>query len=408
VRLVLTANGPGEVAGWLRPLLLRLYDRAPESEVHVFIVPDDYATGRETQIVRELFPHARVYDPKRYLAVALGARGSDLPNGTDVVQYLGGDLMHAARLHRRFGGAASTYKFSRRAYRGLFARAFAVDEKNASDLRAVGTPPERIAIVGNLAIDGAFIEGNLPVEDEAPQDGILIMPGSRNYEVEHLVPFFLTMALRIARERPGLPMAFGISPFTTNERLREAVARGGDPRVYARRGRLVEEGGRTYLTSLDGQVRVPVLHRALAAARRARLAVTLPGTKCIELAALGVPTIAITPLNAAELATINGPLTYLDRIPAIGRALKRAVAVSLSRRHALHTQPNIDAGKMILRELHGTLTPGRVARVALESYDDRSWLAESAARLRALYAPHAGAADRMAAGLLELAGSARP
>lgn len=404
MRLVLTANGPGEVAGWVRPLLQRLYERAPQSEVHLFIVPDDYATGAEAQTAREFFPQAHVYDPKRYLAVAFGARG-DLPKSADIVQYLGGDLMHAARLHRRFGGVATTYKFSRPAYRRLFARAFAVDERNAERLRAYGTPPERVLTVGNLAIDAALIEAQAQIEPDAPRDGILIMPGSRGYEIEHLVPFFFTMALRMLRERPELPIAFGISPFTTNAQVRSAIERGGDPRVWSKRGRLIEEGERTYLVSLDGNARIPVLRHALAAAATARLAVTLPGTKCIELAALGIPTIAITPLNAAELATINGPLTYLDRIPVFGRVLKRAVAVSISRRHALHTQPNIDLGAMVVHELHGTLTPGRVARVALTRYEDRAWLEESTARLTPLYAQHAGAADRMARSLLELAGS---
>lgn len=400
---MLTANGPGEVAGWVRPLLQRLYERAPESEVHVFIVPDEYATGAEAQTVRTLFPQAHVYDPKRYVAIALGTRGDDLPSGADVVQYLGGDLMHAARLHRRFGGAATTYKFSRRAYRRLFARAFAVDERNAERLRADGTPPERVLIVGNLAIDGALIEAQAEVELGAPRDGVLVMPGSRGYEIDNMVPFFFTMALRMLRERPELPIAFGISPFTTNAQLRAAIERGGDPRVWSKRGRLIEEGERTYLASLDASRRIPVLRHALAAARTARLAVTMPGTKVIELAALGVPTIAITPLNAAELVTFNGPLTYLDRIPGIGRLLKRAVAVSVSRRHALHTQPNIDLGEMVVHELHGTLTPGRVARVALARYEDRAWLEVTAARLKPLYARHAGAADRMAKSLLELA-----
>lgn len=402
MRLVLTANGPGEVAGWLRPLLLRLYERDPECDVHVFIVPDDYATGRESQTVRALFPRAHVYEPKRYLAAAVGSRSADLPWSADVVQYLGGDLMHAARLHRRFGGKASTYKFSRRAYRQLFRRAFAVDEANAEQLREIGTPADRISVVGNLAIDAAFIEAQMPAESGAPEDGILIMPGSRNYEVEHLVPFFFTMALYVMRERPNVPIAFGISPFTSNEQLGAAIAAGGDPRVYARRGRLTEAGGSVFLASMDGTTRIPVIRHALAAARNARLAVTLPGTKCIELAALGVPTIAVTPLNAAEIATINGPLTYLDRLPFVGRRLKRSVAVALSRRHRFHTQPNIDAGEMLVRELHGTLTPGRVARVALESYDDAAWLATSASSLRALYQGHAGAAERMASALLEL------
>ena len=403
MRLVLTANGPGEVAGWLCPLLQRLYERAPDTDVHAFMVPDDYASGGETAYVRERFPQARVYEPKEYLAVAFGRSVAGMPQRADVVQYLGGDLMHAARLHRRFQGEATTYKFSRNGYRKLFSRAYAVDEANAEELRAWGTPPDRVEIVGNLAVDGALMQAEAEPERGTPVDGVLIMPGSRTYEVEHLVPFFFTMALRMRRERGDLPVALGISPFTTNAQLRAAIERGGDPRVWSERGRLLEEDGATYLTSRDGRVRVPVIRGALPAARRARLAVTLPGTKCIELAALGVPTIAITPLNAAELATINGPLTYLDRLPLAGRWLKRNAAVALSRRHKLHTQPNIDLGEMVVRELHGTLTPGRVARVTLESLDDRPWLEESAARLRALYEGHAGAADRMARSLLERA-----
>ncbi|HUY41683.1 MAG TPA: hypothetical protein VMV82_08980 [Candidatus Dormibacteraeota bacterium] len=403
MRVVLTANGPGEVAGWVCPLLHHVYEQAPETDVHVFMVPDDYATGREAEVVRDRFARAHVYDPKRYLAVAFGRRVEGVPSGADVVQYLGGDLMHAVRLHRRFGGAASTYKFSRSRYGRLFDRAFAVDDQNAARLRAWGTPPERIEIVGNLAVDGAIMQAFEEPEPQAPRDGVLVMPGSRRHEIEHLVPFFFTMALRMLRERPDLPIAMGVSPFTTDEQLRLAVERGGDPRVFATRGRLiVADDGRTALAPSDGDARIPVLRRPLAAARHARLAVTLPGTKCIELAAIGVPTIAITPLNAAELATFNGPLTYLDRIPGIGRPLKRAAAVAVSRRHRFHTQPNIDLGEMVMRELHGTLTPGRVARVALDSLEDRAWLEESAARLRALYAGHAGAARRMAESLLRL------
>jgi hypothetical protein len=131
---------------------------------------------------------------------------------------------------------------------------------------------------------------------------------------------------------------------------------------------------------------------------------TLPGTKCIELAAIGRAALTITPLNAPELVTINGPLTYLHRIPLIGVPLKRAVAVGYARRFTYHTQPNQDANESLICELHGTVTPGRVARVALERYDDRAWIESSEARLAELYRGHAGAADRMAASILSLAG----
>ncbi|HTV94035.1 MAG TPA: hypothetical protein VMG98_15115 [Verrucomicrobiae bacterium] len=405
MRIAFTANGPGEVAGWFRPLVRRLYERDPDLEVWLFCVPDDYATGYESELARRLFPSAHVYDPKTYLRVALGRGAADLPERVDVVQYLGGDLMHALRVHGRLGGVASSYKFSKRGYRNRFAQFYAVDEKNVEQLRSWDTPADRIERVGNLAIDGALLEAAQPLEPGAPEGGILVMPGSRDYEVDNLIPFFFTMALRIARERPDVPVAFGLSPFTPLADVRRAIERGGLTRMWAQRGTLVEEHGRAFLATTDGAQRFPILHNALAAALRARLVVTIPGTKCIELAALGVPMIAITPLNAPEKVTFNGPLTYLDRIPVVGAPLKRAVAVGVSRRFIYHTQPNMDAGESLICELHGTLTPGRVGRVALERLADHAWLASSRQRLAALYADHVGAADRMAESLIELAAS---
>lgn len=198
-------------------------------------------------------------------------------------------------------------------------------------------------------------------------------------------------------------MAFAISPFTSREDVRRAIEGGGHPRMFGRSGRLARENGTSFLTTASGDVRIPVLTNALAAAARARLVLTIPGTKTIELAALGTPVITITPLNAPEVVAINGPLTYLNRIPLVGVPLKRAVAVGVSRRFAHHTQPNMDAGTALIRELHGTVTPGRIARVALESYDDRDWLASASEELARLYRDHVGVADRMAQSLLALA-----
>ena len=125
MRIALTANGPGEVAGWLRPLLRSLYERCPDLLALVFLVPDDYATGFEAHMVREAFPAAQVYEPKSYLKFALGGSLDGAPSRVDVVQYAGGDLLHAARVHARLKGRAATYKFSRRRYRELFDRALA-------------------------------------------------------------------------------------------------------------------------------------------------------------------------------------------------------------------------------------------------------------------------------------------
>lgn len=402
MRLAVTCNGPGETAGWLRPLLSELYARDPGADVHVFFVPDDYATGDESRVVRELFPQAHVYEPRAYLRVALGGRDANIPEGAETVLYLGGDLLHAARLHRRFGGAFAVYKFSRPRYSRAVARAYAVDAGNARSLRQWGVATERIETVGNLAIDGALSDAAAPAEAGAPAGGVLFMPGSRRHEIANLVPFFFTAALAMHREQPSLPIAFAIAPFTSREALRSAIEGGADPRFFARAGKLVEYEGRQYLATGDGRTGFPVLRNAPAAARAAKLAVTIPGTKVIELAALGVPVVSCTPANAPELAVINGPLTYLDRIPLVGIPAKRAIAVAYGRRHRFHTQPNIDAGTEVVCELHGTLTPGRVARVALEKLADEAWLRGSSQALGALYREHVGAAGRMVRSLLQL------
>ncbi|MBV9272214.1 MAG: hypothetical protein JO165_14055 [Candidatus Eremiobacteraeota bacterium] len=402
MRIAFTCNGPGETAGWLRPLLRELYARQADIDASVFFVPDDYATGREPEMIARRFPQLRVVPVKEYVKVALGGRKTNLPDRFDAVQYLGGDLMHASRIAKRFDARPTTYKFSRKKYAGFFRRAYAVDAANEDQLRAWGTPSGQIKRVGNLAIDGALLESSDEPEAQSPRDGILFMPGSRAHEVDNLVPFFFTVARRIRREDPSIPIALGISPFTPLEQVRRAVERGAYiPSFFTESGTLGKSDGGAFLMSADGAATFPIVRNALSAARTARLAVTIPGTKVIELAALGVPVVACTPLNQPELITINGPLTYLNRIPLVGTPLKRAAVLAVSRRFRFHTQPNIDAGRSIVCELRGTLTPGRVARVVLERFADAAWLGETGRELRELYAEHAGAASRMASDLLE-------
>jgi hypothetical protein len=405
VLLALTANGPGEFAGWVRPLAAALYARDPALDLRIFCVPDDYATGHESDYVRRLFPQAVVYPPATYLRFALGRPVEGLPQRADRVQYLGGDLMHAARLHDRLGGIATSYKFARKRDATRFARVFALDEANRARLRSTGIPDERITVVGNLAIDGALAEAagafaDGPDDGDVLRDGVLIMPGSRKLEVAHATPFFVRVAVQLQRRLPGVPIGFARSPFTSDDELAAALAAGGVRMAFGYPATL--ERGRDGATAiLAGEDRFPLVGAAMRAARVARLAVSIPGTKVIELAALGIPTISITPMNAPEVAVINGPLQYVSRIPLLGVPLKRAAVLAVARRHRWFAQPNLDAGRELDPELRGTILPAHAASVVAERFHDDAWRAETGAALRALYAAHAGAAGRMADALLE-------
>ncbi len=383
----------------MRPLVAALRARDAASEIHVLGVPDDFATGREAAYVEGLFPGVRAYPPAAYLRLALGRAVDGLPARVDRVQYLGGDLAHAARVHARLGGEASAYKFSRKRYARTFARVFAVDAANRAQLEAWGTPPERIRTIGNLAIDGALGEAAGAYGDppgDAARDGVILFPGSRKAEVENVFPMFVRVALNLRRMLPGVPLAFAGSPFVPDDVLRAALAAGGAIRLaYGVRAELADGA-----IVAEGE-RFPLVRAAMRAAATARLAVTIPGTKVVELAALGVPAVVCTPLQAPELAVIGGPFQYVGKLPLIGTPIKRAAVLAVVKRFTYFAQPNIDAGKPLDLELAGTLLPSQVAHTAAERWHDADWCARTGRELRALYAHHAGAAERMAAFLLE-------
>ena len=401
MKIAFTVNGPGEYAGWLRPLLVALYARDPSLEASVFFVPDDFATGREPEVARDDFPALQIFRPQEYVRFALGGRVEGVPRSVDRVQYLGGDLMHAVHVGKRLKAELTSYKFSRPRYRTRFARVFAVDERNRAQLLEWKTPPERITIVGNLAIDAAFGEAESGDEmaGQFASDGIVIMPGSRRLEIANLIPFFLRVALRMRETDPEVPIAFALSPFTTTDDVASALAKGGLPTVYGARGHVAERDGMLFLQNEDRTREFAVIRHAMRAATRARLVVTIPGTKTIELAALGVPMIATVPFNAPEAAVINGPLQYVERLPLIGTLLKRQLVLEYTKRFTYFTQPNMDAERELIPELTGTLTPGFVAQRILERYADSSWRSSTSEALRTLYAGHRGAAQRMAEAL---------
>jgi hypothetical protein len=405
VRIALTCNGPGEFSGWLRPLLSALYRAEPALDATVFFVPDDYATGREPDVARRLFPQARIVDAKAYVGFALGRARAGIDGDVDLVQYLGGDLLHAVRVRGRLGGRLRSYKFARGGAKSPFERVYAVDAKNANDLRKGRVEAERIDVVGNLAIDGALAEargeyaaaGNDRVT-LAP-GGVVVMPGTRKHEVANLVPFFLKAAVRLRVLAPELPLAFAISPFTTVDELASALASGGHPRVWGARGALEENAGELTIVAESGE-RFAVVRDAMRHVASAKFVVTIPGTKCIELAALGVPAIVCVPLNAPESVVINGVLQYIDRIPFLGIALKRAAVIAVDARFTMTAQPNMDAGEFLMPELRGTLTPATVARAIAAYANDDDARERASHRLRELYVAHVGASERMAASLL--------
>jgi hypothetical protein len=86
---------------------------------------------------------------------------------------------------------------------------------------------------------------------------------------------------------------------------------------------------------------------------------------------------------------------WVGRIPGIANLVKAVVVGRYLRHHRLLAWPNRHAGRMVVPELVGRLTPGEVARRAVEMLDDGAGLLRMSQELRALYANPESTARRM-------------
>ena len=402
-QLVVVTNGPGELMGWVRPFLRAALQAAPALKTTIVFVPCTYATGREPAQAKALFPSATVVDARRYAGFLLGRKIEGLQRCAGALQYLGGDLFHALTIAKRLGLAAMTYKFSKRAYARAFARFFALDEANAAALARDGAPRERVRIVGNLVPDSVL--GSVSRDRPPPGigEGVCMMPGSRPAELKYMLPFFLSVARSLKRRQPCLNVSFAISPFNTAAELKAAVEGVADPAFGGVRGRLQGDGSAIAVQNDEFPVDRSEDYRTLA---RAQLVITIPGTKCLEAAVLGRPTLVTVPHNRMDEIALSGIGGYLHYLPLIGRPLKARLALMFERRFRFVAQPNMDAGRLIAPEMRGVLSPADVSTQAARLLEDLPALRAMGQDLAGIYALHAGASLRMAEEVLAVLGAA--
>ncbi|HXW51560.1 MAG TPA: hypothetical protein VEJ41_06175 [Candidatus Acidoferrales bacterium] len=401
MNLFVTTNGPGEVMGWARPFLRAIYEREARARVTVAVLPCAYATGRETEMLRVLFPNATVLDPHAYGRFLLGRAVSGMERSGGLLQYLGGDLFHAKTIAKRLGLRAMTYKFTKRSYAKTFERLYATDEGNAAEMRAMGAPPDRVRVVGNLVADAVVSSLERLPPPPGTGEGICIMPGSRPYELRHLTSFFLAAACELVRLRPGTKITFVVSPFNTDAELATAIEQPADPRFsgvsgrYDPQARTIVVEGNTFAIDRSSD------YQSVAGSQ---LVISIPGTKCMEAAVLGRALLVVVPYNRVDEIAMNGVLGYIHRVPIIGRPIKRWAARNVAERIKFFAQPNIDAGRFVAPELRGFLHPHDVAQKAASMLADPHELRLQGETLAALYAPHVGAASRMADDVFAFAG----
>jgi len=378
--LVLVANSPGEVSYLAIPMARAARQwaasRGLSLAVSLILPPCQWASGQEATFARQAAVFDRIFSPRDCLAFAARLRRFPAP-GPGCVLHFGGDLWYSATLARRFRFSVFAYVESsqpilRRAR--WFSRVFLPSRALADRLLAGGAPRERLAVVGDLRVE--HLQSIRSTTPRVPSGSrVALLPGSRRWIVSIALSYILEVVPAMRRLRPDLQFSLITSPFLSRHDLE---------RTLLRRGATLE--------SLGIEIVVDDHLRAMA---ECDLALTYPGSNNDELAILGVPMLVVLPLEHVSEIRTPGLSEWLGRIPGIANFVKTVVIARYLRHHRLLAWPNRHAGRMVVPELVGRLTPADVARRAVEMLDDRPGLARMSQELRALYASSESTARRM-------------
>ncbi len=380
--IVLVCNGPGELTTWVGPLARRLHRQlllrplAPEGDcaLRLVLVPCPNATGREAQVARELGLFERVVPAHRFWSALLwpARNGPWPPKG--VVVFLGGDQFWTVLLSARLGYRHLTYAEWVARWPRWNDRIAAMGPQAAA--RLAPRWRERCSVVGDLMADlseSARADAPLPAGD-----WVALLPGSKRAKLQVGVPFLLEVADRLAQLRPGCRFLLPVAPTTS---VRELVAYGSaenpigrqyggsTPRLVAS-GQGAEPEERWLETGAGTRILLVERHPAHGPLSQCALALTTVGANTAELGALGVPMIVLVPTQHLQVMQAwDGWLGLVARLPLLRWLVGVALTAWRMRQRGFLAWPNISAGRQVVPERVGAITP---AEIAAEAAD---WLA---------------------------------
>lgn len=367
--VIITTNSPGEVSAWVKPIVRALKREWPETKITVFIPPCTFASGREVPVVESFAEVERAIGPAAYLRYALLRLkpGGFKPSGKGFVLFLGGDLGHATLLGKRLGYPVYAYTERDAGHAEDIRLFFVPSEQVIPRMERKGVKPNQIKVVGNLMLDAVrpdvSAEAMRALLELEPDERVLnLFPGSRPHEVRISLPLYIRSAILFLEAHPGFKPVITLAPFITMENVRDFLTQAHDLQFI-----IDERGENVAYLKVNGVDLVLYRGSSYNTMQVSELAISLPGTNNVELAAMGVPTLVILPLNWPELIPLPGLVGIIGGVPFLGPWLKRRVVIpKILPRFPQVSPVNRMAGQIIMPELVGLLDEAKIARRAGE------------------------------------------
>lgn len=390
-QVICTVNGPGEISGWLYPFANILKMRNPGVRVCAAVLPSVFRSGGEARVLKSLPAVDALSTEKDTLRLIYRGRVpvGFVPGKPGCLIHFGGEPFLSWMLARRFGypllfygeGVPRPHFWFRKVY---------LTEKSGNVKK--GIPENRKIIpIGNLMVDAALMRCGNRRSSEGGDFTIGLFPGSRHYQVKHMLPFMLKVA-RLTRIGLGKPeFIVARAHFLDLETLGQVAGETEGRLLDGDSAVLEQDGSSTRLVSEYGiSVDIETPEKVMA---RIDLALTVPGTNTAELAALGIPMMVLLPSQKPELYPMPGPAGHLHRIPLVGKYLKTFLLWLFWKRVKYFAHPNRRTKREVVPEVVGKVSAEEIAKKLLNF--SHTPLGEVEVKLQAIMgAP--GAAGRLA------------
>jgi hypothetical protein len=396
IDILILSNGPGELSTWVKPVVKQLRQKfgSDRQQVRISIVlsPCPNASGQEGAIARNYPEVDRVQEAPHFFPFLL--LGKTVENwdwrSKGIIIFLGGDPLFPVILSQRLHYKTVVYSEWETLWTGFIDR-FAVMRANLVE-NAKAEHRHKFTVVGDLMSSDAIED----TEADSEQTRILgLLPGSKAAKLAQGVPIMCGIADRLKQHYPDLQFVIPMAPTLSEAEL----AAYGDPKlnpIVSKVGGATAKlcrsasSGETWLET-SGGTRIDIQtigddgprtphYKTL---RRCQLCITTVGANTAELGALAVPMVMILPTNQLDaMRAWNGIPGLLANLPGVGSLFSKIINTIVLRKLGLLAWPNIWAGRMIVPEMVGLLTPEMVADRVRNYFDNPDQLLAMKKELR--------------------------
>ncbi|PMQ01844.1 MAG: hypothetical protein CBR30_04035 [Dictyoglomus sp. NZ13-RE01] len=322
-------NGPGEIAGWLYPLVKTLkrksFNWIKDTNFYCVLVPCQFATGEEKKVVESFNFFKRIFTPEEYYGLFRRKK-----QGKTIVFHLGGDLFFNGILSKIWNAYSIAYIEKKYFWDFFF------DKVYSSRFLS-----QKIKCVGDLRFENlnrnAF---------SVHSNKIALFPGSRDYALRFYLPFYMALIKEINRFYPNLSFTFFFSPFLRSEVIN----------YYLKRLSPIME---------NLPIEIKILKDWEEDIKDILFSITLPGTTTIQLAYSGIPMLVILPLHRPEYLPLEGIAHFLK-----GKVRNKLVDFYLKKNPYLALPNRYKEG--IVKEIVGKFNFQDVLKYLLDILNDRN------------------------------------